>query len=465
MPKLKKLELRAHLLRSIQILKRSLDYTSYCYFILAMIFVSAMGPISVRGDGLRLPLFVSSIPRLLPATAYQRKRSDGYDELAETFSTIEKSNPLLKDVLVPALSAERLSDATLREYLEHLAYLHENTPVFSNVDSFSQAYEYWIEQLAAATIKRGVSFYTQRSLARLLVELVKPTEAMSIYDPSVGTGGLLIEAAQYVRQHGGNADAMRLYGREKLHTIWAICKMNLMVHQMWDVTIEQGDTLQTPPDMLGTFDVILQDLPLSPDMRITRREEAAYLRHALQSLSPQGRAAILSPASLMQHDHGDFWRYALSRDWLEAVISLPPKLLHGTQASAYVLVFNKEKTADHQGHVLFVEAKSDAAPRSRINHLEGADIARIVEVFDHWRRIADFARIVPISQIEDQNYSLSVTRYIEWVETPKYASAMTALKRYKVAVQRREEAVSRLMKGIEGLNDQLTPFNGDDSAI
>ena len=452
MAKLKRSELRAHLLRSVQILKTSLTYTAYCSFILTMLFFHFVMETTGEYGGLHQTQLIVSPSVIGPRILNGRKNLSLQDDLEEAFSGLEYDNPMLKKVLLRALPKTPLADSALDEYHHQLDRLQTTTGVFSNPDSFSYAYEYWIEQLATLTVKRGVSFYTQPSLVRLMVELLKPDEGMSVYDPSVGTGGTLVEAARYVEQHGGNPATLAFYGREKSPDIWAICKMNMLAHSLNDAVIDQGDTLQAASASTTTYDLVLQDLPLSPNRRSGQLADVAFLRHAVQSLAPDGRAAILCPSSVAQNDHPEFWRSVLSRDWLEAVISLPPQLLQGTPSGASLFIFNKQKAPDRLSHVLFIQAAPDLAPRSRYNQLPDDAIQTAVQLYDQWDNSSKDARVIPVQQIEEQNYRLNVDRYLEWVETPQPFNVNVALTRYRTAVQKRDEAVDSLMKALERLS-------------
>ena len=452
MAKLKRSELRAHLLRSVQILKTSLTYTAYCSFILTMLFFNFVMETSGEYGGLQHTQLVVSPSVIHPRAPSGRKKLRFQDDLAEAFSGLEYDNPMLKWVLLRALPETPLPDADLLAYHDQLDRLQTATGVFSNPDSFSYAYEYWIEQLATLTVKRGLSFYTQPSLVRLMVELLKPIEGMSVYDPSVGTGGTLVQAARYVEQHDGNPATMAFYGREKSPDIWAICKMNMLAHGLDNAVIEQGDTLQMASASTTTFDLVLQDLPLSPNRRSGQLADAAFLRHAVQSLAPDGRAAILCSSSVAQNDHPEFWRFVLSHDWLEAVISLPPQLLQGTPSGASLFIFNKQKSPDRLSHVLFIQAAPDLVPRSRYNQLPDDAIQTVVQIYEQWDNSAKDARIIPVQQIEEQNYRLNVDRYLEWVEAPQPFNVNVALNRYRTAVQKRDEAVDGLMKALERLS-------------
>ncbi|MEO8394284.1 MAG: N-6 DNA methylase [Chloroflexota bacterium] len=441
MAKLKRSELRAYLMRSVQILKSSLSYSSYCYLILVILFFN---------HAVESPFRYGS---LVPGGTPPRKKNDPHeDDWEDALVNLENYLPRFKDVLTPALKQVQVPDHALAEVQGQIDRLQTTTGVFSNPDSFSYAYEYWIEQLATLTVKRGLSFYTQPSLVRLMVELLKPDEGMSVYDPSVGTGGTLVECARYVEQQGGNPATMAFYGREKSPDIWAICKMNMLAHGLANASIEQGDTLQAATNSSTTFDLVLQDLPLSPNRRSGQLADAAFLRHAVQSLAPDGRAAVLCPSSVAQNDHPEFWRFVLSRDWLEAVISLPPQLLQGTPSGASLFIFNKQKLSNRLSHVLFIQAAPDLVPRSRYNQLPDDAVQTVVQTYEQWDSSSKDARVIPVQQIEEQNYRLNVDRYLEWVETPQPFNVNLALSRYRTAVQKRDEAVDGLMKALERLS-------------
>lgn len=457
MAKLEKSALKKHLQRSVQILKRSLDYTAYCYFILATLFFYR-GDLASLQNGqriVRVPMLSPASPATMSLGLFQKRKKDLRNELNEAFSSIELIYPPLRGVLLPAVSGD-IPDSLLLEYRDHLNDLHQNTALFSSPESFAKAYDYWISQLAGMTVKRGVSYYTQRPLTRLLAGLVRPDETLSIYDPTAGTGGMLLACAEYIRQQDGIVDSTRFYGREKAPDIWAICKMNMLVQNMESAVIEQGDSLQQTLMPPKTFDIVVQNLPLPADPANrgqTRQTNAAFLWHTLDSLSPHGRAAVLSPASLLQQDHREIWYDVLSHDWLEAVISLPPKVLSGTHASASVLVFNKKKPPERQGQVLFIQFPAQLQTRNRHYELQDDDIQAVIQAFTQWGAVGDYARVIPVSRIEEQNYSLSLERYPDLEETSPSFDLAVALRRYRSAVQKREAAVDRLMDNLQGLHD------------
>lgn len=461
MTKIKKSDLKNHLLQSINILKRSLDYATYCYFILAMLFFYHVGEMpSLYTTRPNLPRIMasSSAPARISLQTSSRRRRNLYGDLSDSFSEIEGSIPILRNVLLPAIQAKPIDESALSDYQDLLGQLQQRTGIFSSPQNFSHAYDYWISQLAKLTTKQGVSFYTPRSVIRMMVGMVKPAVGMSIYDPTVGTGGMFTGSAHYISHQGGDIGSVEFYGCEVAADIWAICKMNMLAHGLEQAVISQNDVLQNPPDFLGRIDLVLQNLPLLPGSKgQVQRHNNDLLRHVLEVLSLNGRAAILTPSSLLQEDHRDLWRQVVGRDWLEAVISLPAKLLHGTNASANILIFNKNKVDTRSGKVLFVQASNEPLPYARHNELEDHTVESVIQAYDAWQSIPDFARVVPNQRIEEYDYKLSVDKYLRLEEDVPTFDVLSALRRYQSAVQEREAAVDKLMRNLETLNNSVQP--------
>jgi type I restriction enzyme M protein len=468
MTKFKKSDLKHHLQNSIHVLKKSLDYATYCYFILAMLFFYHVGEMpSLYSYRLNIPRIIASsaIPFRVTTTNSQRRKRTLQDELSDAFSELENASPLLRNVLLPSILSTSLSDTDLTTYHQLLDQLQQQTGIFSNPQNFSQAYDYWISQLAKLTVKQGLSFYTPRSVIRLMVEIMKPSSGMSIYDPSVGTGGMFTESVRYIRQSNGDIDSVDFYGCELAADIWAICRMNMLVHGLNHAVINNIDALKNPPELLGKFDLVLQNMPLPSDTSLKgeiRRINDDFLTHVIEVMAINGRGAILTPATLLQEDHRNFWRHVINRDWLESVISLPAKLLHGTNSAAYVLVFNKNKPDARLGNVLFIRALNEALPYTRHNELEDITIHSAIQAFENWENIVDYSQVVPITKIEEHDYKLSVDKYLRLEEAVQPFDMTSALDHYRTAVKEREIAVDKLMKNLESLNDIFKPSDNND---
>jgi type I restriction enzyme M protein len=452
MTKIKKSELKTHLFQGVQILKNKLNYAEYCYLILALFFFYYTGAVSSPANANFKTQRLISTSRASASTTFPRKKRNLQDELIDDLSEIEGRNPMLKDVLLPAVSTNILADSALNDYLDQLNQLQKNTPIFSNTDYFGQAYDYWISQLAKLTLKQGVSYYTPHSVIRLMVGITKPREGMTIYDPTAGTGGMFTESAHYIRQSGGDVNSVNFYGCETAADIWAICKMNLLAHGLGNIFVQKQDALLNDYDLFGKFDLVLQNMPVTAES-LSKREayqlNDEFLKHAIKGIAEDGRGAILLPSSILNENREDFWRHIVSQDWLEVVISLPAKLLHGTNSSATIIVVNKQKAEAHEGKVLFMRPINMPLPYTRHNELEDKDVNAAIEAFDGWKRIPDYANVVSNSIIAEQDYKLSVDKYLSMDEEVPNFDITAALKRYRLAAKEREVTVERLMKSLE----------------
>ncbi|MEP6985000.1 MAG: N-6 DNA methylase [Chloroflexota bacterium] len=452
MTKIKKSDLKTQLLQGIQILKSKLNYAEYCYFILAVFFFYHTGAVLPQnGTNFHTQRLVAT-SRAGASFTLQKKKRNLQGDLIDDFSEIEGTNPMLKDVLLPAIPATTISDSVLNNYLDQLDQFQKITSVFSNTESFGQTYDYWISQLAKLTLKQGVSFYTPRSVIRLMVGITKPGESMTIYDPTVGTGGMFTESANYIRQKGGDISSVTFYGCETAPDIWAICKMNLLAHGLENIFIQQQDALLNTHDLFGKFDLVLQNIPV-PTESMSKREiyqfNEAFLKHAFNGIVDDGRGAILMPSSILQEDREDFWRQIISQDWLEAVIGLPAKLLHGTNSAASIIVINKQKLDAREGKVQFIRPINTPLPYTRHNELDDKDITAAIDAFESWRHIPEYASVVSNTTIAEQGYKLSVDKYLSIGNEAPNFDITSALKRYRLAAKEREVAVDRLMKSLE----------------
>ncbi len=452
MTKIKKSELKKSLFQGIQILKNKLNYAEYCYLILALFFFYYTGAVPSQTNANFQTQRLIATSRASGSTTFPRKKRDLQDELLDGFSETESRNPMLKDVLLPAIPAIAISDPLLNNYLDQLNQLQTNTTVFSNTEDFGQAYDYWISQLAKLTVKQGVSYYTPRSVIRLMVGIMKPREGMTLYDPTAGTGGMFTESAHYIRQTGGDVNSVAFYGCETAPDIWAICKMNLLAHNLGNIFVHQEDALLNDHVLFGRFDIVLQNMPV-PTEPMSKREtyqlNDEFLKHAINGIAEDGRGAILLSSSILNENREAFWRQIISWDWLEAVISLPARLLHGTNASATILVMNKQKPDTHEDNVLFMRPINTPLPYTRHNELEEKDVNAAIQAFEGWKRIPDYANVVSNSTIAEQGYKLSVDKYLNMDEEAPIFDITSALKRYRLAAQEREIAVDRLMKSLE----------------
>jgi type I restriction enzyme M protein len=392
---------------------------------------------------------------------------------------IEQSNPdTLYGIFGDAqwTNKERLSDALLRDLIEHFSRLDLGNKQVQ-ADVMGQAYEYLIKQFADATNKKAGEFYTPRSVVRLMVNVLDPQEGETIYDPAAGTGGMLLEAVSHVRQAGQRAELMlgKLYGQEKNLTTSSIARMNLFLHGVEDFHIVRGDTLRDPAffegDHLATFDCVIANPPFSLEKwgrdqwqsdRFGRNfaglppqgsGDYAWVQHMITSMAqPHGRMAVVLPHGVLfrMGTEGKIRRKLLELDLLEAVIGLGPNLFYGTGLAAAILVFRRRKPAEREGKVLFIDASTLYRSGRNQNTLEPEHEEQILEWYQRFEDVGGHAHVAALDEIGSNEWNLNIARYIEPVIEEETVSVAEALEHLKQAVQAAYAAEDHLLHLLEG---------------
>jgi type I restriction enzyme M protein len=370
--------------------------------------------------------------------------------LNKAIAAIEDENDALTGVLKNNIDFNavkgktKIPDQKWKDLLDHF-----NQPQFVLVndnfefpDLLGAAYEYLIKYFADSAGKKGGEFYTPAEVVRLLVQLTKPEAGNEIYDPTAGSGGFLIQAHQYVEEQGQDANDLALYGQDSNGTVWSICNMNMILHNITRFTIENGDTLEDPQILengqVRKFDRVLANPPFSQNysragMKFTSRfrewcpetgkkADLMFVQHMLASLKLNGHMATIMP-------HGVLFRGGkeklirelfINDDLIEAIISLPPGLFYGTGIPACVLVCNKNKPDELRNKVLFVNADREYAEGKNQNKLRPEDIEKIDFIFTHKRELPKYSRLVDKSEIVDtHDYNLNIRRYVDNTPDPE----------------------------------------------
>ncbi|HLO16075.1 MAG TPA: class I SAM-dependent DNA methyltransferase [Anaerolineales bacterium] len=369
------------------------------------------------------------------------------------FRVIEAANPDKLDGIfgdAPWTNKERLPDHTLKNLLEHFS---KHTLSLTNVpeDELGNGYEFLIKKFADDSGHTAQEFYTNRTVVHLMVQMLEPKAGERIYDPTCGTGGMLISALDEVKRKGGEYRTLKLYGQERNHMTASIARMNLVLHGVDDFAIARGDTLERPAftnqnGSLATFDVVLANPPYS--IKQWNREawssdpwgrnflgtppqgraDYAFFQHILKSLGSDltprppslpgkgehnGRCAILFPHGvLFRNEEADMRQKLVDADLLDAVIGLGPNLFYNSPMEACVVVCRKDKPAKRRGKVIFIDALNEVTRERSMSYLRPEHQDHIANAYHDFKDIESFAKVASVDEILANDSNLSIPLYV-----------------------------------------------------
>ena len=297
---------------------------------------------------------------------------------------------------------------------------------------------------------------------KLVVSLIKPEAGNSVYDPTCGSGGMLIQSANYIKANGGTVGKFvdaKLYGQEKNLGTWAICKINMIVHNFKDSDIRKGDTLSAPKHLengeLMTYDRVIANPPFSlkkwwapveidvksdengkeiaPKYNSQVSDEygrfkygipprgygdLAFVQHMISVLKNDGRMGVVLPHGILFRggSEGKIRQGLLQDDIIEAIVGLPEKLFYNTGIPASIIIIKKSKAQNLKNKVVFIDASSEYKSGKNQNTLTTENIKKIVDGYDGLSDIDKFMRVVDMSEIKENDYNLNISRYIDTSE-------------------------------------------------
>lgn len=368
--------------------------------------------------------------------------------LNKALEALEDENAdALQDVLKGTINFNRkigqhtLDDDTLADFIQNFDKIPLKDSDFEFPDLLGAAYEWLIKYFADSAGKKAGEFYTPAEVVRICVEICDPKDDMRVYDPTVGSGGMLIQVRDYVREKGLDASKVSLFGQEKMGTTWSICKMNMLLHGIPDADIRQQDTLREPQhkdetNQLRRFDRVLANPPFSQnyikkDIQFPgrfpvwmpekgKKADLMFVQHMLAVLKGDGRLATVMPHGVLFRggEEREARKHFIDQGYLEAVIGLPGNLFYGTGIPACILVLNKAGAASRD-HVLFINADREYREGKAQNHLRAEDIDKIVHAYRAAQDIPAYARRVPVAEIQAEDYNCNIRRYVDNAPPPE----------------------------------------------
>jgi type I restriction enzyme M protein len=358
--------------------------------------------------------------------------------LQEAMREIEKANPdTLYGIFGDAswTNKDRLSDETLTNLIEHYS---QQKLSLSNVadDKLGNAYEYLIKEFADDSGHTAAEFYTNRTVVTLMTKIMDPQPGESVYDPTCGSGGLLLNCALHLKSEGKEYRSLKLYGQEINLLTSAIARMNMFMHGIEEFSIVRGDTLANPAflenDELKKFNVILANPPYSIkawDQKGFANDpygrnlwgvppqgcaDYAFQQHIQKSLETKnGRSISLWPHGVLFRDsEAEMRKKMIEQDLVECVIGLGPNLFYNSPMEACLLITKTNKDASRKGRILIVNAVKEVKQEKNIAFLEKKHLDKIHKAYLDFRDLEDFCKVVSIEEVLDKKGSLNIAQYV-----------------------------------------------------
>ncbi|MGY2088636.1 N-6 DNA methylase [Nocardia gipuzkoensis] len=366
------------------------------------------------------------------------------DALRVAAAALSDSNPEILDKEFQHLaSLTKLTDAQAKFLIDTFDSILEVTGDSEQDDEDAgRAYE---QLLYRFTDKRN-EFSTPPSVRRLMVQLADPEPGHSVYDPCVGTGGLLIAADAYVADRTGQTNALSLFGQDINQQTCTVARLNLLLHNITNATVRAGDALENPSYLddsgsLQRFDRVVTDPPFSlkgprkpipqhTRYGVSRLADLMFVQHVLASLTPDGVGVVTVPHGVLFRGgaEGQIRQGLLEDGRIAAVITLGRNIFHNTSIPAGLLVLRGEHSAKtSQRDVLFINAENELDVARAKNHLAPRHIERIATTFHSQEETDHFSRLVPIGEIASKEFNLNVSAYIDPPPTPVTSPDIGAL--------------------------------------
>ena len=366
-----------------------------------------------------------------------------------------------------------LPDSTLSDLIEHFSSKTLSIAALPE-DELGNGYEFLIKKFADDSGHTAQEFYTNRTLVHLMTLMLRPKPGESVYDPTCGTGGMLISTAAMLKEAGEEYRSLKLYGQELNYGTSAIARMNLVLHGIEDAHIAGGaSTLEGPAFLDGgrlkAFDIVLANPPYS--IRAWNRDlfasdpygrnlwgvppqgraDYAFFQHIAASLDPvTGRAAILFPHGVLFRKEEQKLREQLVKsDVLEAVIGLGPGLFYNSPMEAVVVTLRARKTDAQRGKVLFVNAVNEFAREQAQSFLRDSHQQRILDAYAAFSDDPGFAAVATTEQIGEKGWSLAIPLYVADTTAGRVddeaVSVMTAVSDWRTAVAQSDAAIESVL--------------------
>ena len=394
-------------------------------------------------------------------------------KLQDAMRSIEQANPdTLFGIFGDAswTNKDRLSDETLTNLVEHYSQHKLNLKAVAD-DKLGNAYEYLIKEFADDSGHTAAEFYTNRTVVKLMTMIMDPQPGESVYDPTCGSGGLLLNCALHLKEEGKEYRTLKLYGQEINLLTSAIARMNMFMHGIEEFSIVRGDTLAQPAflhnDELKKFNVILANPPYSIkawDQKGFANDpygrnlwgvppqgcaDYAFQQHIQKSLDAKnGRSISLWPHGILFRDaEATMRKKMIEEDLVECVIGLGPNMFYNSPMEACLLITKTNKSKKRQGKVLIINAVNEVRQEKNIAYLDKQHIDKIYQSYLDFKDEDGFSKVVTIDKILENKGSLNIAQFISNVDTSqKVLSLSDTIENWEKSSQQLNASMNELFQ-------------------
>src|SRR6218665_179184 len=398
----------------------------------------------------------------------RKKTVDVGDYLQKALNGIERANfEMLHDVFGDAqwTNKRRMSDEKMLDLIEHFSKMKLTIAEVPH-DIMGEGYEYLIKKFADDSGHTAAEFYTNRTVVKLMTQITDPKSNESIYDPTCGSGGILLSAALHLKEQGEEYRALKLYGQELNLITSAIARINMFMHNVDEFLIVQGDTLDNPQilenDELKKFDVIMANPPYSvKKWRQTKWmndpfgrniwgtppqgcADYAFQQHIMKSLNPEtGRCVVLWPHGVLFRDsEAEIRKRMIEEDYVDAVSGLGKNLFYNSSMESCLLVCRMKKPKGRKGKIIFINAVNEIRIDRSMAYLNDSHISRIATSCKSFKDEFGFSKVASIKEVLENGGNLSIPLYVKITNEYRTESVNSIMK----DLRQSHNSINQLMK-------------------
>ena len=478
-------KLKSQLWKACDTFRNTIDSNQYKDYILSFLFLKYISEIyeskveeytkKYKGDKTRIKRRLKREAFIIEKTCtfqhiFENRNKDDIGQIInEVFHEVEELNKMKLDGVFRNVDFNSESilgkPKSKNELLRHLINDFKDISLkefLGQSDIIGSSYLFLINNFAAEAGKKGGEFFTPEEVSGLLAKIIEPKEGDKIYDPTCGSGSLLIKAKQEIK--GSN---FSLYGQEVNGGTWALAKMNMFLHGIEQSYIEWGDTISDPKfaDKDGSimkFHKVIANPPFSKkkwgyekaqnDSRFHRgmppksKGDWAFISHMIESLLPKGKAGVVVPHGVLFRgaSEGRIRTALIKENKIHAVIGLPSDLFFGTSIPAALLIFDKGKT---KKDILFIDASQEFAEGKNQNRLRAEDVKKIIGAYKNRKTVKKYAHLASLKEVEEQEYNLNLARYVDTFEEEE-----------RVDIKAIQKEIDSLEKELKSTQKQMSQY-------